>query len=110
MDLKALRDDAQHWSTGGQSHRAAERMAKCVLLFTCPDPLTLDAAVQAMGREPGCVHRSSNRNRYDWGETISLRLFSDGKRTLRFGGNDYDNPTIGLFALLVAAARMGESK
>ncbi|MBU6163302.1 MAG: hypothetical protein KGO50_19490, partial [Myxococcales bacterium] len=27
-------------------------MAKCVLLLTNPDPLTLDAAVQVMGREP----------------------------------------------------------
>lgn len=83
-------------------------MWQALQLLTCPDPLTLERAVEVMGREPGCVHRSSNRNRYDWGETISLRVFADGKRTLRFGGNEYDNPTIGQFAPLVAAARMGE--
>lgn len=73
------------------------------------DPLTLDAAVKVIGLEPGCVHRSSYRTRYDWGDTISVRTATEtGRANLRFGGNDYENPTIGQFACLVAAARMGE--
>lgn len=107
MDLKALRDDAQHWSTGGQSHRAAERMAKCVLLLNCPDPLTLDAAKAVMGREP----RESCSTLFVWDEEsifVTKNTHEDRVAIVRMWGKDFYLPTIGLFACLVAAARMGE--
>lgn len=107
MDLKALRDDAQHWSTGGQSHRAAERMAKCVLLLTNPDPLTLDAAKAVMGREPD--ETSACGTCVGWeSEDISVWSTPIGGVRAHVLDQTHFDPTIGVFALLVAAARMGE--
>lgn len=111
MDLKALREDAQHWSTGGQSHRAAERMAKCVLLLTCHDPLTLDAAVKVMGRGPDRLTRDEFGERGYWFDDGQWACQVSTSRHLvraQFPRSCYDNPSICQFACLVAAARMGE--
>ncbi len=120
MDVKEMREVAEavseHTACGcdpsvGVVHCPscdARYLAKLMLVLTCPDPLTLDAAKAVMGREPDETFPRGYRGRWDWGETISLRVFPNGRRTLRFGGNEYDNPTIGQFAMLVAAARMGE--
>lgn len=78
-------------------------------LARCPDPLTLDAAVKVMGREPDETESSAYRSRYDWGDAFSFRVAnSNHPNWLRCGGNEYWHPTIGQFACLVAAAKQGE--
>lgn len=86
------------------SHEDAETLKR----IKCLDPLTLDRAVEVMGREPDESASSSYRDRYDWGDTISFRAQRDTHKSwLKFGGNEFFNPTVGQFACLVLAAKMG---
>lgn len=88
------------------SHEDAELLRQ----VKCRDPLTLEKAVEVMGREPDHVNRYRGYECGWWGihpDTIKLTK-TGGKMWLEMGGTDYLNPTVGQFACLVLAAKMGE--
>lgn len=103
---EALCDVQDHINSVGTlvSHADAETLKQ----ITCRDPLTLEKAVEVMGREPDVSHSSSYRTRHDWGDNASFRSYIDSNNMLVFGNDDYLNPTVGQFACLVLAAKMGE--
>lgn len=119
MDVKDMRAVAEavseHTSCGcdasvGVVHCPscdARYLAKLMLVLTCPDPLTLDAAVKVVGREP----RESCSTIFVWDDEsifVTKNTHEDRVSIVRMWGKDFYLPTIGQFAMLVGAARMGE--
>ncbi len=99
IDPKRLRELCE---VGG-----GREVIEAVLLLTCPDPLTLDAAVQVMGREPD----SRSMDEWMWWESEAVQVTDRGPGYVSgiVGAWKMRNPTVGQFACLVAGARQGAS-
>lgn len=89
------------------SHEDAELLRR----ITCLDPLTLERAVEVMGREPERNINTVTRTICEWyAPYVQVRVWNSGDVGVLFREDVYNNPTVGLFACLVLAAKMGEQK
>ncbi len=109
MDIQRLRDIARDLMEIPDMADDFRYFVGSFAVMLSDDPLTLDAAVVAMGSEPD--EQTPIRA---WWDDAKIELRKQRGETLiehacvRPFQAIVSNPTIGQFALLVAAARMGE--
>ena len=104
MDPKRLRELLALMDRDRESFIERGEFLKAVDLLLCPDPLTLERAVEVMGREP-----DEKTKRVAWWDDTKFQFYQHTDCTVADAGYlRVKNPTVGVFACLVLAAKQGE--
>lgn len=112
MDPVRLRELADlAWEYYSHEPKTICALSKSAKLLTCPDPLTLERAIEVIGRPPDETNKRIKAAKYYWrgdGIEVSLKVWeSDGSRDVVINGSGYLNINVGVFACLVLAAKQG---
>jgi hypothetical protein len=107
MDPNRLRELVEEYDAEPHTNPWQKQARDAISLLTCRDPLTLDAAVKVMGREPV----NSKGRILAWEKEDIFIAPRPGGQVIDYvvvrRGHWY-LPTVGQFACLVLAAKMGE--
>lgn len=107
MDIQRIIEASKRVRAGMHSDGEKDRLCNAVDMMFCRDPLTLKRAVEVMGREPN--QKSFDGQSIGWSnEDISVWQHTETQTGCHISGSETINPTVGQFACLVLAAKMGE--